>query len=122
VSFQCEYVRCGKATCKRCPHGPYWYQYWREDGWTRKRYHGKNKPEGCRWPWEEERQAHPWDAIFNRRTATRGLALTILGLTADASTADVKKAYKALAMKNHPDRGGDERAFMRINSAFSYLV
>jgi hypothetical protein len=34
-------VRCGKESCTRCPHGPYWYAYWREDGRRRSRYVGK---------------------------------------------------------------------------------
>lgn len=34
-------VRCGKAGCTTCPHGPYWYAYWWEDGKRRSRYLGK---------------------------------------------------------------------------------
>lgn len=34
-------VRCGKAGCTRCPHGPYWYAYWSEDGRRRSRYIGR---------------------------------------------------------------------------------
>ena len=34
-------VRCGKANCTTCPHGPYWYAYWWEDGKRRSRYLGK---------------------------------------------------------------------------------
>lgn len=37
-----ELVRCGKATCKSCPHGPYWYEYWSEGGKRRSKYLGKN--------------------------------------------------------------------------------
>ncbi len=41
VTLQLEYVRCGKAGCRRCPHGPYWYAYWSEPGRTRSAYVGK---------------------------------------------------------------------------------
>lgn len=34
-------VRCGKESCTRCPHGPYWYASWTEDGRRRTRYLGK---------------------------------------------------------------------------------
>jgi hypothetical protein len=44
VTFRQEMVRCGKDGCTRCPHGPYWYAYWREAGRTRSRYVGKELP------------------------------------------------------------------------------
>jgi len=43
VSYQHEWVKCGKPGCKKCPHGPYWYAYWREDGRLRSRYLGSAK-------------------------------------------------------------------------------
>ena len=45
VTYRQEPVRCGRANCTRCPHGPYWYAYWREDGRLRSRYIGKELPE-----------------------------------------------------------------------------
>ena len=45
VTYRQESVRCGKPGCTRCPHGPYWYAYWREDGRLRSRYLGKTPPE-----------------------------------------------------------------------------
>lgn len=44
VTLRQEHVRCGKKGCTRCPHGPYWYAYWREDGRVRSRYVGKELP------------------------------------------------------------------------------
>jgi hypothetical protein len=41
MTFRLERVSCGK-NCKGCPHGPYWYGYWREGGKTRSKYIGKN--------------------------------------------------------------------------------
>jgi hypothetical protein len=38
-------VRCGKETCTTCPHGPYWYAYWTEDGRRRSRYVGRLEEE-----------------------------------------------------------------------------
>jgi hypothetical protein len=38
-----EYIKCGKYSCLSCPHGPYYYAYWKnENGKLRKRYLGKN--------------------------------------------------------------------------------
>jgi len=47
VTYRLEPVRCGKQGGKTCPHGPYWYAYWREDGRLRSRYIGKHLPEGA---------------------------------------------------------------------------
>ena len=45
VSLRQQNVRCGKANCTKCPHGPYWYAYWTEDGRRRSRYLGKIGPD-----------------------------------------------------------------------------
>lgn len=44
VTLRQEHVRCGKESCRSCPHGPYWYAYWREGGRMRSRYVGKTLP------------------------------------------------------------------------------
>lgn len=41
VSMRSQMVRCGKQGCTKCPHGPYWYAYWTEDGKRRSRYVGR---------------------------------------------------------------------------------
>lgn len=41
VSYQLEKVKCGK-NCHGCPHGPYWYAYFRRGGKVVSRYIGKN--------------------------------------------------------------------------------
>jgi hypothetical protein len=30
VTYQLERVKCGKERCHKCPHGPYWYAYYRK--------------------------------------------------------------------------------------------
>lgn len=44
ATYRQERVRCGRDGCRRCPHGPYWYAYWREGGRLRSRYIGKHLP------------------------------------------------------------------------------
>lgn len=39
-TYRQQWVRCGKG-CGSCPHGPYWYAYWREDGRARSQYIGR---------------------------------------------------------------------------------
>ncbi|MDX1468514.1 MAG: hypothetical protein R3258_04180 [Acidimicrobiia bacterium] len=41
VSLRQQHVRCGKRDCSKCPHGPYWYAYWTEDGRRRSKYVGR---------------------------------------------------------------------------------
>ena len=48
MHYQQEYIRCGKR-CGSCPHGPYWYAYWKDyRGVTRKQYIGKQLPDDTR--------------------------------------------------------------------------
>ena len=44
-----------------------------------------------------------------------------LGLKRGASDDEIKKAYRSLAMKHHPDRGGDETKFKEISTAYDAL-
>lgn len=46
----------------------------------------------------------------------------VLGLEENASLADVKKAYRKLAMKHHPDKGGNHNEFIKIQAAYDHLV
>lgn len=48
-------------------------------------------------------------------------ARSILGVDRNASEDDIKSAYRKLAMKHHPDRGGDEEQFKKIKEAFETL-
>lgn len=45
-----------------------------------------------------------------------------LGLAPGASDDEIKKAYRKLAMKHHPDRGGNEAEFKRIKEAYEALT
>ena len=45
----------------------------------------------------------------------------ILGVSEDASNDQIKKAFKDIAKKEHPDRGGDEARFKEANEAYDTL-
>lgn len=44
-----------------------------------------------------------------------------LGVDKNATPDDIKKAYRKLAAKHHPDRGGDTAEFQKIQSAYDVL-
>lgn len=45
-----------------------------------------------------------------------------LGVSADATPDEIKRAYRKLAMEHHPDRGGDEATFKRVKEAYEALT
>ena len=44
-----------------------------------------------------------------------------LGVDEKASDNEIKKAYRKLSMKHHPDKGGDPEQFKKINEAYQTL-
>jgi len=45
----------------------------------------------------------------------------ILGVNKNASDSEIRKAYKKKSMQHHPDRGGNEEEFKKVNEAYSTL-
>lgn len=41
VKIRKQMVRCGKASCSSCPHGPYIYAYWMDEGKQHSKYLGR---------------------------------------------------------------------------------
>ena len=42
VKIRKKMVKCGKSSCTTCPHGPYIYAYWDEDGKRKSKYLGRD--------------------------------------------------------------------------------
>ena len=45
----------------------------------------------------------------------------ILGVARNASPEEIKKSYKRLSMKHHPDRGGNNDDFIKVQQAYEVL-
>lgn len=46
---------------------------------------------------------------------------TVLGVNEKASQEEIKKAYRKLVVKHHPDKGGSEETFKKISEAYDTL-
>jgi DnaJ-domain-containing protein 1 len=49
-------------------------------------------------------------------------ALAVLGLARGASLDEIKRAYRKRAMETHPDRGGAQAEFVRVQKAYESAV
>jgi len=45
----------------------------------------------------------------------------VLGVSKGSTAAEIKKAYRKLALKNHPDKGGDPETFKKMTVAYEVL-
>jgi curved DNA-binding protein CbpA len=44
-----------------------------------------------------------------------------LGVNKNSSQDEIKKAFRKLSLKHHPDRGGNNEKFQKINAAYEVL-
>lgn len=70
---------------------------------------------GARMFWQS--RANPARTILERQQA-----LNVLGLPPNATRQQIKRRYRSLAKKYHPDRGGDRQQMMRIIAAYELLM
>jgi len=57
-----------------------------------------------------------------KTTMTRAQALEVLGLEVGATEEQVKAAYRMLSKRVHPDAGGTDELFRRVNDAYETLT
>jgi curved DNA-binding protein CbpA len=60
--------------------------------------------------------------IHMRQNMKATEALKVLGLDHSATKSDIKKAYRKLILKHHPDKGGDPEKFRDVQNAFEKLA
>jgi len=69
---------------------------------------------GLRAIWQNN--ANPARPILERQQALR-----VLGLPPNATQQQIKRRYRSLAKRYHPDRGGDQKEMQRIIAAYECL-
>ncbi len=79
---------------------------------------------GCRVEWvaTDETNSDAHERARKPHTSAKVDAYTTLFLLPDAPVEVVRAAYRALAMKHHPDLGGDVRAMQTIIAAYEQLA
>lgn len=65
-----------------------------------------------------------WGSRANlvRPMLERQQALAIMGLPPAATRQQIKRRYRELAKKHHPDKGGDSREMQRLVAAYQVLM
>jgi DnaJ-domain-containing protein 1 len=58
---------------------------------------------------------------MQRFSARQEEARSVLGLGEQYTPEDLERAYRRLAMRHHPDRGGEAAAFSRVQAAYDCL-
>lgn len=59
---------------------------------------------------------------LTKRTAMETDLYSILGITRDATLADIKRAFRKAVKHHHPDKGGDAEQFRRVAHAYEILI
>jgi DnaJ-domain-containing protein 1 len=79
---------------------------------------------GLLWDMLRESMRTFWQSDSNpaRSILQRQQALTVLGLPLNATPQQIKRRYRTLAKKHHPDRGGDPRQMQKIIAAYEFLM
>lgn len=57
-----------------------------------------------------------------QRDSARDQALSALGLSDPVDNATIKRRYRSLVMRHHPDRGGNAAEFQALNEALRVLL
>ena len=57
-----------------------------------------------------------------RSLVQRQQALAVLGLPPTSTPQQIKRRYRALAKRYHPDCGGDQQQMQRIIAAYEFLM
>jgi DnaJ-class molecular chaperone len=63
-----------------------------------------------------------WDAFINALPKRKLTPWDILGITKTVDVDIIKKAFRMMAFKTHPDHGGTSEAFRVVNEAYKKII
>ena len=66
----------------------------------------------------EQLQGRAGKKAADPATVGRRRCHQLLGIGRNATVAEIRAAYRRSALKNHPDRGGDQEMMAKINAAY----
>jgi hypothetical protein len=75
-------------------------------------------------PWVAPREASSQREVAAKAVpvGSKTWALGVLGLVQGATADEIKRAFRAAALRTHPDRGGDEAAFIEARRALEVAL
>jgi hypothetical protein len=75
-------------------------------------------------PWPKPREAAaPRETVVKAvPVGSKTWALGVLGVAQGATAEEIKRAFRVAALRTHPDRGGDEAAFIEVRRAFEVAL
>lgn len=61
-----------------------------------------------------------YNKLFNHDDTEK--ALKLLGIKENSTKLEIKRAYRLLVKKAHPDKGGDAKKFIKLRKAYEHLI
>ena len=61
-----------------------------------------------------------YNKLFNQEDTEN--ALKLLGIKENPTKSEIKRAYRLLVKKAHPDKGGDAKKFIKLRKAYEHLI
>jgi DnaJ domain len=74
------------------------------------------------WPAPRPEGSPPRAAAAPPPSGSKTWALSVLGLAPGATAAEIKRAFRGVALRTHPDRGGDDAAFIDARRALDVAL
>lgn len=73
-------------------------------------------------PWPKAREDRAEAPKEPANKGSRAWALALLGVGAEAGEGEIKRAFRAAALRTHPDHGGEETAFIEVKRALDVAL